>query len=120
MEVFRLDFGFGLQAGKMLAEVVEGNFPEALLPLKEKIEQRQTNIRNRDTSMDGEFIGWQIVHRYRAANSKGEVSFGNVLYILDPTLSKSYFRYSLESNDKNNLESIREVIESELGYKNNQ
>lgn len=88
--------------------------------LKEKIEQRQTNIRNRDTSMDGEFIGWQVVHRYRAANSKGEVSFGNVLYILDPTLSKSYFRYSLESNDKNNLESIREVIESELGYKNNQ
>ena len=39
MEVFRLDFGFGLQAGKMLAEVVEGNFPEELLPLKEKIEQ---------------------------------------------------------------------------------
>ena len=88
--------------------------------LQEKIEQRQLKIRNRDTSMDGEFIGWQVAHRYRAANSKGEVSFGNVLYILDPTLSKSYFRYSLESNNKNNLESIREVIESELGYKNNQ
>lgn len=88
--------------------------------LQEKIEQRQTIIRNRDTSMDGEFIGWQVAHRYRAANSKGDVSFGNVLYILDPALTKSYFRYSLDNNDKNNLESIREVIESELGYKKNQ
>ena len=85
--------------------------------LQEKIEQRQLKIRNRDTSMDGEFIGWQVAHRYRAANSKGEVSFGNVLYILNPGLTESYFRYSLD-DEKNNLESIRKVIEAELGIQN--
>lgn len=85
--------------------------------LQEKIEQRQLKIRNRDTSMDGEFIGWQVAHRYRAANSKGEVSFGNVLYILNPDLTESYFRYSLD-DEKNNLESIRKVIEAELGIQN--
>lgn len=85
--------------------------------LQEKIVQRQLKIRNRDTSMDGEFIGWQVAHRYRAANSKGEVSFGNVLYILNPDLTESYFRYSLD-DEKNNLESIRKVIEAELGIQN--
>lgn len=84
---------------------------------QEKIEQRQLKIRNRDTSMDGEFIGWQVAHRYRAANSKGEVSFGNVLYILNPDLTESYFRYSLDDG-KNNLESIRKVIETELESNN--
>ena len=84
---------------------------------EEKIEQRQLKIRNRDTSMDGEFIGWQVAHRYRAANSKGEVSFGNVLYILNPDLTESYFRYSLDDG-KNNLESIRKVIETELESNN--
>lgn len=83
--------------------------------LQERIEQRQIKIRNRDSSMDGEFIGWQITHRYRAANSKGEVSFGTVLHILNPDLTESYFRYSLDDDDKNNLKSIREVIENELG-----
>lgn len=83
--------------------------------LQNKIEQTQFIIKTRDFSMDGKFIGWQVVHRYRAANSKGEVSFGNVLYILNPDLTESYFRYSLDDNDKNNLKSIREVIENELG-----
>lgn len=63
--------------------------------------------------MDGKFIGWQVVHRYRAANSKGEVSFGNVLYILNLDLTESYFRYSLD-NGENNFESIKKVIETEL------
>lgn len=85
--------------------------------LQEKIEHRQRIIKNRDASMDGKYIGWQVVHRYRAANSKGEVSFGNVLYILNPDLTESYFRYSLDDG-KNNLESIRKVIEAELGIQN--
>lgn len=57
MEVFRLDFGFGLQAGKMLAEVVEGNFPEELLPLKEKIEQANKNLLE-GTAPGNDFLGW--------------------------------------------------------------
>lgn len=85
--------------------------------LQEKIEQRQLIIKNRDFSMDGKFVGWQVVHRYRAADSKGQVSFGNVLYILNPDLTESYFRYSLD-NGRNNLESIKEVIETELESNN--
>lgn len=83
--------------------------------LQEKIEKRQSIIRNRDTSMDGKYIGWLVVHRYRASNSEGVVSFGNVLYILNPELTESYFRYSLDDNDNSNLKSIKDVIDSELG-----
>lgn len=61
--------------------------------LKPKIEKREAIIKNRDTSMDGKFIGWQVIHRYRASNSNGVVSFGDVLYVLDPEMNQYYFRY---------------------------
>lgn len=86
--------------------------------LQEKITKQQSVIKNRDTSMDGKYVGWQVAHRYRASNSEGVVSFGNVLYILNPEMTECYFRYSLDENDRNNLKSIREVIESELGINN--
>lgn len=85
--------------------------------LLEEIKQRQFIIRNRDTSMDGKFIGWQVAHRFRASNNVGAVSFGTVLYIINPEVTECYFRYSLDENDTNNFQSIREVIESELGLK---
>ncbi|MDE5921510.1 MAG: hypothetical protein K2G82_07870 [Paramuribaculum sp.] len=86
--------------------------------LQEKIDQQQLIIKNRDTSMDGMFVGWRVIHRYRAANSQGEVSFGNVLYVLNQNLTGSYFRYSMDDTDKNNIKSIKKVIEAELGIQN--
>lgn len=83
--------------------------------LKPKIEKREAIIKNRDTSMDGKFIGWQVIHRYRASNSNGVVSFGDVLYVLDPEMNQYYFRYSLEDNDDKNLKTIKRVIEELLG-----
>ena len=83
--------------------------------LKPKIEKREAIIKNRDSSMDGKFIGWQVIHRYRASNSNGVVSFGDVLYVLDPEMNQYYFRYSLEENDSKNLKTIKRVIEELLG-----
>ena len=83
--------------------------------LKPKIEKREAIIKNRDSSMDGKFIGWQGIHRYRASNSNGVVSFGDVLYVLDPEMNQYYFRYSLEENDNKNLKTIKRVIEELLG-----
>ena len=83
--------------------------------LKPKIEKREAIIKNRDSSMDGKFIGWQVIHRYRASNSNGVVSFGDVLYVLDPDMNQYYFRYSLEENDNKNLTTIKRVIEELLG-----
>lgn len=83
--------------------------------LKPKIEKREAIIKNRDSSMDGKFIGWQVIHRYRASNSNGVVSFGDVLYVLDPEMNQYYFRYSLEKNDNKNLKTIKRVIEELLG-----
>ncbi len=90
---------------------------EAAAEMKElqpKIERQQEIIRNRSTARDGEFIGWQVIHRYRASNSAGVVSFGNVLFVLDSTMSQCYLRFSLDEDEKN-LKSIRTVIENELG-----
>lgn len=89
--------------------------------LQEKIENMESIIKNRNTSRDGEFIGWQVTHRYRAANQNGNVSFGDYLFILNPEITKCYFIYPLEEGDGNmkSLKSIRAVIEGELGlYKN--
>lgn len=83
--------------------------------LKPIIEKREAIIKNRDSSMDGKFIGWQVIHRYRASNSNGVVSFGDVLYVLDPEMNQYYFRYSLEENDNKNLKTIKRVIEELLG-----
>lgn len=83
--------------------------------LKPKIEKREAIIKNRDSSMDGKFIGWQVIHRYRASNSNGVVSFGDVLYVLDPEMNQYFFRYSLEENDNKNLKTIKRVIEELLG-----
>lgn len=82
--------------------------------LQPQIERQQEIIRNRSTIRDGEFIGWQVIHRYRASNSKGVVSFGNELFVLDSTMSKCYFRFSLDEDEKN-LKSLKSVIENELG-----
>lgn len=90
---------------------------EAAAEMKElqpKIERQQEIIRNRSTARDGEFIGWLVIHRYRASNSAGVVSFGNVLFVLDSTMSQCYLRFSLDEDEKN-LKSIRTVIENELG-----
>lgn len=90
---------------------------EAAAEMKElqpKIERQQEIIRNRSTARDGVFIGWQVIHRYRASNSAGVVSFGNVLFVLDSTMSQCYLRFSLDEDEKN-LKSIRTVIENELG-----
>lgn len=82
--------------------------------LQSQIERQQEIIRNRNTSRDGEFIGWQVTHRYRASNSAGVVSFGNVLFVLDPTMTQCYYRFSLDEDEKN-LKNIRTTIENELG-----
>lgn len=82
--------------------------------LQPKIERQQEIIKNRSTTRDGEFIGWQVIHCYRASNSAGVVSFGNVLFVLDSTMNQCYLRFSLDDDEKN-LKSIRAVIENELG-----
>lgn len=81
----------------------------------EKIAQQKVIIRNRDYSKDGSFVGWQVIHRYRASNSNGVVSFGNILYILNPQMNKCYFSYSLDDNDSKNLKAIKKTIEEVLG-----
>ena len=83
--------------------------------LTTEIEETRSIIKNRDTSKDGQFIGWQVTHKYRASNSNGVVSFGKMLFILDPQMQQCYFRFSLDDDDKKNLQTIRTVIENELG-----
>lgn len=83
--------------------------------LQEKIDRRKSIIKNRNTSNDGNFIGWQVAHRYRASNSDGVVSFGDVLFVMDKTMENCYFKYQLEDNNSKSLRHIRETIEKELG-----
>lgn len=88
---------------------------EEMNRLQKEIERQESIIKNRDNSDDGKFIGWQVVHKYRASNSNGIVSFGNVLYVLDPQMNQYLLCFSLDNDDKKNLQSIRKVIEEELG-----
>lgn len=82
--------------------------------LKEQMMEKAKLIKDRDTSRDGEFIGWQVIHRYRASDKDGNVSFGDVLYILNPEMDDMILRYMLDEDYKVNLTSIRNVIEYAL------
>lgn len=96
--------------------VARDNAAAKMKELSPKIKRRKDIIKNRDVSRDGEFIGWVVTHRYRASTNSGNVTFGDVMYILDPNLSPQfYFRYSLDKDDKGNLEAISKVVQKELG-----
>ena len=83
--------------------------------LSKEIKEEELIIKNRDSSNDGKFSGWQVVHKYRASNSKGVVSFGNVLFVFDPQMKQCYYRFSLDDNGNKSLVAIKNVIEQELG-----
>lgn len=95
--------------------VARDNAAAKMKELEPKIERRRNIIKNRDASKDGKFIGWQVAHRYRAANSNDIVSISEVLFILDPLMQQYYFQYSLNKDDKKNLEEIKKCIEKNLG-----
>lgn len=83
--------------------------------LSKEIKEEELIIKNRDSSNDGKFIGWQVVHKYRASNSKGVVSFGNVMFVFDSQMKQCYYRFSLDDNGNKSLVAIKNVIEQELG-----
>lgn len=83
---------------------------ERLNTIKGGITNNEQVIKNRDTSHDGEFIGWQITHRYRAKTQSGEISFSDELYIVNPEMTKWMFRYDLKD-----LQNLGKEINKTLG-----
>ena len=108
---------FGNQKGPFLERERNGRAESAkeMKRLSKEIKEEQLRIKNRDSSRDGEFIGWQVVHKYRASNSEGVVSFGNVLFVFDPQMKQCYYRFSLDDNGDKSIVAIKNVIEQELG-----
>lgn len=108
---------FGNQKGPFLERERNGRAESAkeMKRLSKEIKEEQLRIKNRNLSRDGEFIGWQVVHKYRASNSNGVVSFGNVLFVLDPQMKQCYYRFSLDDNGDKSIVAIKNVIEQELG-----
>ena len=81
--------------------------------LKNDIEQLKEVIRKRDTSQDGNFIGWQVYCRYRARTNNGAITFGSVLFLLDRKMQNLINRYSIDEGNMD-LDDIRKQIESVL------
>lgn len=81
--------------------------------LKNDIEQLKEVIRKRDTSQDGNFIGWQVYCRYRARTNNGAITFGSVLFLLDRKMQNLICRYSIDEGNMD-LDDIRKQIESVL------
>lgn len=108
---------FGNQKGPFLERERNGRAESAkeMKRLSKEIKEEQLRIKNRNLSRDGEFIGWQVVHKYRVSNSNGVVSFGNVLFVLDPQMKQCYYRFSLDDNGDKSIVAIKNVIEQELG-----
>lgn len=80
---------------------------------KDKVTQLKSVIKNRDTSQDGKYIGWQVYCRYRAQTNKGTVSFGSNLFLLDPKMEKCIGTFSIDEGNKD-FDDIKKVIESTL------
>ena len=81
---------------------------------KANIEKNELIIKNRDTSHDGEFIGWFVYNRYRAKNNNNTVLFGETLLLFDKGLEQWQISYNIEKNKDANFEEVRTVIEGLL------
>lgn len=89
------------------------NAEEYLNSLKLAITKCEEIIKLRDTSMDGEFIGWQIKHRFRAKTSD-KVLIIEELYVVNPEMTNWMFHYGLNNFDDDNLKRIENVINHTL------
>jgi hypothetical protein len=87
---------------------------EKMADLKKKIAEKEEIIRNRDKSHDGEFVGWWAVHKFRAANGNGQVSFTYRGYLLEKDMSNYILYHNLDDNDNGNMNNINQVIEAIL------
>lgn len=87
---------------------------ERMAELKKKIAEKENIIRNRDSSHDGEFAGWWVVHKFRSANGNGQVSFTHRGFLLNKDMSNDILSHSLEDNDNGNMNKINNVIEALL------
>ena len=81
---------------------------------KANIEKNELIIKNRDTSHDGEFLGWFVYNRYRAKNNNNTVLFGETLLLFDKGLEQWQISYNIEKNKDANFEEVRTVIEGLL------
>jgi hypothetical protein len=63
---------------------------------KSEIDKYENIIKNRDNSKDGNFIGWAVIHRYRAKTNNGSVNFGNSLILLTPKMDGCLFTFAMD------------------------
>lgn len=84
---------------------------EKMTELEKKIAEKESIIKNRDDSHDGEFAGWWAVHKYRAANGSGQVSFSYWGFLLNKDMSNYIIRHDLNDNSDANLAAIKNIIE---------
>ena len=84
---------------------------------KPKIEKCESTIKNRDTSHDGQFIGWFVYNRYRAKTNSNIVSFGEALLLFDKNMDKWNLRYNIEKDSKGNLDELKSIMEELLNDK---
>lgn len=87
---------------------------EKMKDLERKIEFQQEIIRKRDTSRDGHFVGWSVVHRFRSSNNNGIVNFTDVLVLLDPQMTGWYYCLTLDESTPENFDALKSIIEEVL------
>lgn len=57
-------------------------------------------IRQLDSALTKEFIGWAVTHRYRANNRGGNSTIGDELFIIDPEFKEIIFTRDLDDDDE--------------------
>ena len=58
-----------------------------------------------------EFIGYRVVHKYRYENEEGQMSFGNMLFIIDKEVKSVLASYDMDSMEYQFMEqSIKEIL----------
>lgn len=77
----------------------------------------QNTLRNRKTTNDGNFTGWQVYCRYRAQTNNGTMTFGSVVLFLDEKMKDCNFRYTIDDGNCD-YDDIKEVIKQTLEKSN--
>ena len=102
----------GQKKCKEAKEEIE-NYLETVTISIEQLNKLYAKIKDRNSSIERTFIGWQANHRFRCKTKGGNFDLGNYSYVVNKDVSLILYTEDLDSEDSDSLKGIiNDAIES--------
>lgn len=64
-----------------------------------KIDELCAKIKERNSNIDNNFIGWKATHKFRCKNKGGNFDLGNYMYVFDSKIKNITYKEDLDDED---------------------